>query len=203
MDDLAAKLKRRFDNWQTALNDSDQTVRQCQMKRAMFQADLEEAYRAGQLISLETHKALLAAANEAAADFVGNEAPSFPDEVAWCVEDLAQAIRAITHADAQAALDAMISRAREEELCAMQDAVQAIRKEAGRNADGVRFQALDDVRHMIRERFAHYARCHPSERFLLTPIGCGLAGYTREEIWPLVEAANMPGNVALAAEWEI
>ena len=67
MDDLAAKLKRRFDNWQTALNDSDQTVRQCQMKRAMFQADLEEAYRAGQLISLETHKALLAAANEAAA----------------------------------------------------------------------------------------------------------------------------------------
>ena len=52
-------------------------------------------------------------------------------------------------------------------------------------------------------RFAHYARCHPSELFLLTPIGCGLAGYTREEIRPLVEAANMPGNVALAAEWEI
>ncbi len=68
-------------------------------------------------------KALLAAANEAAADFVGNEAPSFPDEVAWCVEDLAQAIRAITHADAHAALDAMISRAREEVLAPIRDAV--------------------------------------------------------------------------------
>lgn len=67
-------------------------------------------------------KALLAAANEAAADFVGNEAPSFPDEVAWCVEDLAQAIRTLTPADAQAALDAMISRAREGAITALRDA---------------------------------------------------------------------------------
>lgn len=39
--------------------------------------------------------AAVALAYEAAAEFVGNEAPSFPDNVAWCVEDLAKAVRAL------------------------------------------------------------------------------------------------------------
>jgi hypothetical protein len=49
--------------------------------------------------------------------------------------------------------------------------------------------------------FAEYARLTPEDKFLLTPIGCGLAGYTREEIRPLVEAVNMPPNVVLTKEW--
>lgn len=50
-------------------------------------------------------------------------------------------------------------------------------------------------------KFAAYARSMPQDTFLLTPIGCGLAGYTREEIRPLVEAAQMPPNVVLTKEW--
>lgn len=45
-------------------------------------------------------------------------------------------------ADAQAA-QAMV-------VVTIQDAVQKLRREAAGNADGVRFQALDDVRHLIR-----------------------------------------------------
>lgn len=49
--------------------------------------------------------------------------------------------------------------------------------------------------------FAEYARQNPGDNFLLTPIGCGLAGYTREEIRPLVDACAMPPNVVLTKEW--
>lgn len=53
----------------------------------------------------------------------------------------------------------------------LQDAVQVIRREAGGKADGTRFQALDDVRQMIRERmesrpdaFAALARLREVDR---------------------------------------
>jgi len=36
-----------------------------------------------------------------AANFVGNNSSSFPDNVAWCVEDLANAILALTSAEAE------------------------------------------------------------------------------------------------------
>lgn len=52
-------------------------------------------------------------------------------------------------------------------------------------------------------KFSEYARSRPEETFLLTPIGCGLAGYSRREIRPLVEAADMPENVKLTVEWEL
>jgi hypothetical protein len=50
-------------------------------------------------------------------------------------------------------------------------------------------------------KFAAYARANPDDTFLLTPIGCGLAGYSQEEIRPLVWRANMPSNVMLTKEW--
>jgi len=45
-----ARIRRRFENWQDALNDSDCSVRDCLMRRALFHAEIEDAYKAGKVI---------------------------------------------------------------------------------------------------------------------------------------------------------
>ena len=47
--------------------------------------------------------------------------------------------------------------------------------------------------------FLNYARRHPRLRFLLTPIGTGIAGYRADQIAPLF--ANRPDNVFLPPEF--
>lgn len=49
------------------------------------------------------------------------------------------------------------------------------------------------------QRFLEHARAHPDETYQLTAIGCGLAGYRREDIEPLF--ADAPGNVVPPPEW--
>lgn len=44
-------------------------------------------------------------------------------------------------------------------------------------------------------RFIRFASDHPELRFLLTPIGCGIAGYLPEHVAPLFRGA--PENVTL------
>ena len=44
-------------------------------------------------------------------------------------------------------------------------------------------------------RFIEFAREHPEHTFLVTEIGCGIAGYSPEEVAPLFKGA--PGNVIL------
>ena len=43
--------------------------------------------------------------------------------------------------------------------------------------------------------FIAYARAHPELRFLLTPVGCGIAGYTPEQVAPLFRGT--PENVTV------
>lgn len=50
------------------------------------------------------------------------------------------------------------------------------------------------------ERFLRFAATRPDLTFLVTPIGCGLAGYKPKEIAPMFEDA--PGNVQLPASFE-
>ena len=50
-------------------------------------------------------------------------------------------------------------------------------------------------------RFSEFAWNNPSMRFLLTPVGCGLAGYTVDQIKPLFDAANLPANVDFLDSW--
>lgn len=50
--------------------------------------------------------------------------------------------------------------------------------------------------------FIDYAEAHPDDEFMLTPIGCGLAGYRRDQIKPLIEKYNRPSNVIYTKEWE-
>jgi len=44
-------------------------------------------------------------------------------------------------------------------------------------------------------RFIEFAREHPELRFLVTEVGCGIAGYTPEQVAPFFRDA--PGNVVL------
>jgi hypothetical protein len=50
------------------------------------------------------------------------------------------------------------------------------------------------------ERFLDYARGCPKLRFRVTRIGCGLAGFTSEQIAPLFE--NAPTNCTFDPEWD-
>lgn len=47
------------------------------------------------------------------------------------------------------------------------------------------------------DEFIKFAAEHPEKRFLVTPIGCGIAGFTPEEIAPLFEAARNIENITL------
>ena len=44
-------------------------------------------------------------------------------------------------------------------------------------------------------RFIEFARKHPELKFLVTEIGCGIAGYTPKDVAPLFK--NIPENVVL------
>ena len=50
-------------------------------------------------------------------------------------------------------------------------------------------------------RFSEFAWNNSGMRFLLTPVGCGLAGYTVDQIKPLFDAANLPANVDFLDSW--
>lgn len=47
------------------------------------------------------------------------------------------------------------------------------------------------------DKFIRYAKAHPDETFLVTPIGCGIAGFTPEDIAPLFEDAVYVENIYL------
>ena len=50
------------------------------------------------------------------------------------------------------------------------------------------------------EMFKDFAREHSELTFLLTPIGCGLAGYSYDQIGPMFK--NSPVNVVIPKEFE-
>lgn len=51
------------------------------------------------------------------------------------------------------------------------------------------------------DEFIEYARQHPERQFLVTRIGCGIAGFRNEEIAPLFAAAKTLENVSFPADW--
>jgi hypothetical protein len=50
-----------------------------------------------------------------------------------------------------------------------------------------------------RDRFFATARAHPEKTFLLTKVGCGIAGFSEDQIRPLFQ--NAPENVVLPEGW--
>lgn len=49
--------------------------------------------------------------------------------------------------------------------------------------------------------FVEYARNHPNNRFLVTRVGCGIAGFTDGEMAPLFAALKDTPNVCFPKEW--
>lgn len=49
--------------------------------------------------------------------------------------------------------------------------------------------------------FVEYVKCHPNNRFLVTRIGCGIAGFSDKEIAPLFQEVKDTPNVCLPKEW--
>lgn len=59
---------------------------------------------------------------------------------------------------------------------------------------------LSEIENAIR-RFAAYAAEHRREVFMLTPIGCGLAGHAPNQIWNAFHRVKLTGNVLLKPSW--
>lgn len=62
---------------------------------------------------------------------------------------------------------------------------------------------LSSIKRCIDD-FMVYAKTNPDKKFLVTAIGCGLAGYTPREIAPLFKEASTLENVYLPKEfWSV
>ena len=59
---------------------------------------------------------------------------------------------------------------------------------------------IDTIRPYVDE-FIVYAKQHSDKRFLVTRIGCGIAGFSDEEIAPLFREALAIPNIALPQLW--
>ena len=51
------------------------------------------------------------------------------------------------------------------------------------------------------DAFIDFAMAHPELTFLVTRIGCGIAGFTDDEIAPLFENAHDVANIVLPEGW--
>jgi len=51
------------------------------------------------------------------------------------------------------------------------------------------------------DEFIQFAKDHPEKRFLVTRIGCGIAGFTDKEISPLFKQAHEVENIVLPPKW--
>lgn len=49
--------------------------------------------------------------------------------------------------------------------------------------------------------FLFFARDNPEMQFALTPVGCGLAGHSKREIWAVLQHYTLTPNVFLTSTW--
>ena len=59
---------------------------------------------------------------------------------------------------------------------------------------------VETIRPYVDE-FIEFAKQHSELTFLVTRIGCGIAGFTNEEIAPLFEKAHGIENIVLPPNW--
>jgi len=66
--------------------------------------------------------------------------------------------------------------------------------------ENIQTLSLERIEVFVKE-FLDYAENHPDLTFHLTPIGCGLAGYQRSDIWTILKRYGVPKNVYLTSTW--
>lgn len=59
---------------------------------------------------------------------------------------------------------------------------------------------LDVIEAHVRD-FIEYVVMHPELEFQVTRVGCGLAGYTDEQIAPMFHGHTLPSNAHLPEGW--
>lgn len=67
--------------------------------------------------------------------------------------------------------------------------------------DRVRTLPLYDIKFYVG-RFIKFALQNPQYTFLVTKIGCGLAGYKEEQIKPMFKEAQNVKNIKLPESWK-
>ena len=60
--------------------------------------------------------------------------------------------------------------------------------------------SLEYIRHYIG-LFIDYARYNHDDVFMLTPIGCGLAGHNKLDMIKLITSFDVPDNVVFTRDW--
>ena len=54
------------------------------------------------------------------------------------------------------------------------------------------------------KEFCEFAKAHPEKRFLVTPIGCGIAGYREVDVAPLfADCVELPNVTLPASFWDV
>jgi len=67
----------------------------------------------------------------------------------------------------------------------------------------IRTLPLSNIQHYVRE-FIKVARLNPNYKFMVTLVGCGLAGLTPKQIAPMFKEAVNVENIYLPQEfWDI
>lgn len=61
-------------------------------------------------------------------------------------------------------------------------------------------RSVDEIKPYVDD-FVEYVKRHPNNRFLVTRIGCGIAGFKDREIAPLFKAVKDTPNVCLPEDW--
>jgi hypothetical protein len=59
---------------------------------------------------------------------------------------------------------------------------------------------VDAIKPYVDE-FIEFAKVHPEYKFLVTKVGCGIAGFTTREMAPLFQDAIDVGNIILPKEF--
>ena len=67
----------------------------------------------------------------------------------------------------------------------------------GRNLERLPFSDIDTA----VSRFVAHAKEHAGETFLLTPVGTGLAGHSKKDVWRVLSREGLPSNVVLSSSW--
>lgn len=49
--------------------------------------------------------------------------------------------------------------------------------------------------------FVEFAKAHPELDFALTPVGTGLAGHSKKDVWEALYELGIPENVYLTSSW--
>lgn len=50
-------------------------------------------------------------------------------------------------------------------------------------------------------RFLHYAKENHDQMFLLTPVGTGLAGHSKRDVWSVLAREGLTSNIVLSSTW--